>query len=88
MSSSMGQKVWVRLPETTLSVLEEDPKPWPNKLPRQLEVAHGGNMSASRTSSTNGQKFGPRRGRVADSSASKFNFKKLVGTPPRRGLVS
>ncbi|WMV54606.1 hypothetical protein MTR67_047991 [Solanum verrucosum] len=25
---------------------------------------------------------------IADSFASKFNFQKLVGTPPRRGLVS
>ncbi|WMV37151.1 hypothetical protein MTR67_030536, partial [Solanum verrucosum] len=37
----------VRLPETTLRVPEEDPNRWPNKLPRQLEVAHGGSMSVS-----------------------------------------
>ncbi|WMV33509.1 hypothetical protein MTR67_026894, partial [Solanum verrucosum] len=66
----------VRLPGTTLRVPEEDPNPWPNKLPRQLENAHGGSMFVSQTSSTIGQILG-----VADSSASKFNFQKLVGTP-------
>uniref|UniRef100_M1DAC9 Uncharacterized protein n=1 Tax=Solanum tuberosum TaxID=4113 RepID=M1DAC9_SOLTU len=85
---STGQNVWVRLRWTTLRVLEEDPNPWPNKLPRLLEVAHGGSMSASRTSSTKGQKFGLRRGQVADSTVSKFNFQKVVRTPPRRKLVS
>ncbi|WMV45590.1 hypothetical protein MTR67_038975 [Solanum verrucosum] len=67
-------------------VPEEDPNPWPNKL--LLQNAHGGSMSASRTSSTTDQKFSPRRGRIADSSVSKFNLQKLVGTPPRRGLIS
>ncbi|WMV29588.1 hypothetical protein MTR67_022973, partial [Solanum verrucosum] len=50
----------VRLPGTTLRVPEENPHPWPNKLPRQLENVHGGNMSASRASSTIGQNFGPQ----------------------------
>uniref|UniRef100_M1DVZ6 Integrase core domain containing protein n=1 Tax=Solanum tuberosum TaxID=4113 RepID=M1DVZ6_SOLTU len=35
---------------------EEDPNPWPSKLPRQLEVVYGGSGSASRTCSTKGQK--------------------------------
>ncbi|WMV14029.1 hypothetical protein MTR67_007414 [Solanum verrucosum] len=64
------------------------PPPLAKKQPRQLEVAHGGTMSASRTCSTKGQTLGPRRGHVADSSSSKFNFQKFVGTPPRRGLFS
>ncbi|WMV29877.1 hypothetical protein MTR67_023262, partial [Solanum verrucosum] len=64
----------VRLPGTTLRVPEEDPNPWPNKLPRQLEVAHRGSMSTSRTSSTKGQRFGLRRGHVDDSTVSKFNL--------------
>uniref|UniRef100_M1DD42 Uncharacterized protein n=1 Tax=Solanum tuberosum TaxID=4113 RepID=M1DD42_SOLTU len=83
-----GQNVWVRLPGTILRVPKEDPNPWPNKLPRQLENAHRESMSASRTSSTIGQKFGPHHGRVTDSSDSKFNFQKVVGIPLRRGLVS
>ncbi|KAH0633205.1 hypothetical protein KY284_035991 [Solanum tuberosum] len=84
----LGQNVWVRLPGTTLRVPEEDPNPWPNKLPRQLEVVHGESGSVSRTCSTNGQKVAPRRGDTADSSVSEFNLQKLQGTPPRRELVS
>uniref|UniRef100_M1DT43 Ulp1 protease family, C-terminal catalytic domain containing protein n=1 Tax=Solanum tuberosum TaxID=4113 RepID=M1DT43_SOLTU len=72
--SGYGQKARVRFPGTTLRVPEKDPNPWPNKLPRQLENAHGGSMSASRTSSTIGQIFGQRRGHVMDSVVSKFNF--------------
>ncbi|WMV13943.1 hypothetical protein MTR67_007328, partial [Solanum verrucosum] len=83
-----GQNVRVRPLGTTLRVPEEDPNPWPNKLPRQLEVVHGGSGCASWTCSTNGQKVAPRRGDTADSTVSKFNFQKLVGTAPRRGLVS
>ncbi|WMV13513.1 hypothetical protein MTR67_006898 [Solanum verrucosum] len=86
--STKGQNVGVRLPETTLRVLEEDPNPLSNKLPRQVENVLGGSMFASRTSSTKGQMFGPRRGLIADSSVSKFNFQKLAGTPPHRRLVS
>uniref|UniRef100_M1DD92 Uncharacterized protein n=1 Tax=Solanum tuberosum TaxID=4113 RepID=M1DD92_SOLTU len=77
-TAPMGQNIPVRLPGTTLRVPEEDPNPWRNKLPRQLENAHGGSMSASQTSSTLGKFFGPRRGRVADSTISKFNFQKVV----------
>ncbi|WMV54954.1 hypothetical protein MTR67_048339, partial [Solanum verrucosum] len=83
-----GQNVRVRLPRTTLRVPEEDPNPWPNKLPRQLKVVLGGSGSASRTCSTNGQRVAPRRGDTADSTVSKFNFQKLVGTLPRCKLVS
>ncbi|WMV50371.1 hypothetical protein MTR67_043756 [Solanum verrucosum] len=57
----LGQNVQVRLPGTTLMVPKEDPNPWPNKLPCQLEVAHGGSMSPSQTSSTKGQNIGPPR---------------------------
>ncbi|WMV45617.1 hypothetical protein MTR67_039002 [Solanum verrucosum] len=44
-----GHNVRVRLPGTTLRVPEEDPNPWPNKLPRQLEALHRGSGSMSRT---------------------------------------
>ncbi|WMV32830.1 hypothetical protein MTR67_026215 [Solanum verrucosum] len=44
-------------------------------------------MSASRTSSTKGQMFGPHRGHVADSTVSNLISRKHVGTPPRRELV-
>jgi len=64
------------------------PQPWPSKLLRQLEVVLGGSMSASRTSSTKGQMFGPHCGHVAESIVSNLISKKLVGTPPRRELVS
>ncbi|WMV13653.1 hypothetical protein MTR67_007038 [Solanum verrucosum] len=74
---SNGQNDRVRLLGTTLRVPEENPKPWPNKLPRQLENVHGGSMSAWKTSSTKGQKFGLRRGLVANSSISKFNFQNM-----------
>ncbi|WMV45711.1 hypothetical protein MTR67_039096 [Solanum verrucosum] len=53
-----------------------------------LQNVHGGSMSTSRTSSTKDQKFGAHHRCVANSSASKFNFQKLVGTPPHRKLVS
>ncbi|WMV13609.1 hypothetical protein MTR67_006994 [Solanum verrucosum] len=43
-----GSKCSGMTPGTTLRVPEEDPNPWPNKLPRQLEVVHGGSGSASR----------------------------------------
>ncbi|WMV18572.1 hypothetical protein MTR67_011957 [Solanum verrucosum] len=69
-------------------VPEGDPHPWPNKLPKQLEVVHRGSGSASRTCSTNGQKVAICRGDTADSTISKFNYQKLVGTPPRHGPVS
>ncbi|WMV45779.1 hypothetical protein MTR67_039164 [Solanum verrucosum] len=34
LTMSAGQNIWVLLPGTTLRVPEEDPNPWPNKLPR------------------------------------------------------
>ncbi|WMV58613.1 hypothetical protein MTR67_051998 [Solanum verrucosum] len=83
-----GQNVRVRLPGTTLRVPKEDTNPWPNKQPRQLEFVHGGSGSASWTCSTNGEKVAPHRGDTADSFVSKFNFQKLVGTPPHHGLIS
>ncbi|WMV18486.1 hypothetical protein MTR67_011871, partial [Solanum verrucosum] len=55
----------VRLPGTTLRVPEEDPNPWPSKLPRQLEAVLGGSGSASRTCSTNGEQVAPRHGDTA-----------------------
>uniref|UniRef100_M1DCU7 Uncharacterized protein n=1 Tax=Solanum tuberosum TaxID=4113 RepID=M1DCU7_SOLTU len=64
------------------------PQPWPSKLPRQLEVVLGGSISASRTSSTKGQKFGPRRRHVADSIVSNLISRKVVGAPPRHELIS
>lgn len=36
-------------------------------------------MSASRTSSTKGQMFGPRRGHVADSTVSDLIYEKICG---------
>ncbi|WMV32879.1 hypothetical protein MTR67_026264, partial [Solanum verrucosum] len=51
-----GQNVRVGLPGTTLKVPEEDPNPWPSKLPRQVELVLGGSGSTSRTCSTNVQK--------------------------------
>ncbi|WMV13584.1 hypothetical protein MTR67_006969 [Solanum verrucosum] len=45
-------------------------------------------MSASRTSSTKGKMFDPRRGHVADSTVSNLICRKLVGTPLRHELVS
>uniref|UniRef100_M1DYK8 Uncharacterized protein n=1 Tax=Solanum tuberosum TaxID=4113 RepID=M1DYK8_SOLTU len=83
-----GQNVWVRLPGTTLRVPEEVHNPWPNKLPRQLEVVHGGSGSVSRTSFTNGQKVALHRGDTADSTVSECNLQKLHGTSPHRGLGS
>uniref|UniRef100_M1DKL8 Uncharacterized protein n=1 Tax=Solanum tuberosum TaxID=4113 RepID=M1DKL8_SOLTU len=82
-----GENVRVRLLGTTLRVPEEDHNPWPNKLPRQLEVVHGGSGSASRTCSANGQRVAPRRGDTADCTVSKFYLQKLHGTPPIANLV-
>uniref|UniRef100_M1DVX9 Uncharacterized protein n=1 Tax=Solanum tuberosum TaxID=4113 RepID=M1DVX9_SOLTU len=86
--SMKGQNIRVRLPGTTLRVLEEDPNPWPSKLPRQLKVVLRGSGSALRTCSTIGQKVAPRRRDTADSTISNLIYRKLVGTPPCRGLVS
>uniref|UniRef100_M1DDC0 Integrase core domain containing protein n=1 Tax=Solanum tuberosum TaxID=4113 RepID=M1DDC0_SOLTU len=85
---SRGQNVRVRLPGTTLRVLEEDPNPWPNKLPRQLEVVHGGSGSVSRTCSTNGQKVALHHRDTANSIVSENNLQNFHGTPPRRELSS
>uniref|UniRef100_M1DFN8 Uncharacterized protein n=1 Tax=Solanum tuberosum TaxID=4113 RepID=M1DFN8_SOLTU len=81
-----GQNVRVRLPGTTLKVPEEDPNLWPSKLPRQLEVFLGG--TASRSSSTYGQKVAPHRGDTTDSIVSKLISRKLVETPPHHEFVS
>ncbi|KAH0706508.1 hypothetical protein KY289_011584 [Solanum tuberosum] len=83
-----GQNVWIRLPGGHPKGPRGGPQPWPSKVPRQLEIVLGGSMSASRTSSTKGQKFGPCRGHVVDSIVLDLISRKLVGTPPRRELVS
>uniref|UniRef100_M1DS71 Uncharacterized protein n=1 Tax=Solanum tuberosum TaxID=4113 RepID=M1DS71_SOLTU len=75
-------------PGATLKDPEEDPNIGQASCQGSLRNAHGGSMSASRTSPTIGQKFGTRREHVADSTVSEFNFYKLAGTPPRRELVS
>ncbi|KAH0640840.1 hypothetical protein KY290_038075 [Solanum tuberosum] len=74
----LDQNVRVRLPGITLRVPEKDPNPWPSKLPRQFEVVIGGSGSASRTCSTNGQKFAPHRGDTANSTVSNLIYRKLV----------
>uniref|UniRef100_M1DZ60 Uncharacterized protein n=1 Tax=Solanum tuberosum TaxID=4113 RepID=M1DZ60_SOLTU len=72
-----GQNVRIRHPGGHPKGPRGGPQPWPSKLPRQLEVVLGGSMSASRTSSTKGQKFGPLRGHVADSTVPDLIYENL-----------
>uniref|UniRef100_M1DKK7 Polyprotein protein n=1 Tax=Solanum tuberosum TaxID=4113 RepID=M1DKK7_SOLTU len=74
----MGQNVRIRHPGGHPKCPQGGPQPWPSKLPRQLEVVLGGSMSAPWTSSTKGQKFGPRRRHVVDSIVSNLISRKLV----------
>uniref|UniRef100_M1DRP6 Uncharacterized protein n=1 Tax=Solanum tuberosum TaxID=4113 RepID=M1DRP6_SOLTU len=83
-----GQNVRIQRPGGHPKGPRGGPQPWPSKLPRQLEVLFGGSMSASRTSSTKGQEFGPLLGHVADSTVSDLIYEKLVGIPPHHELVS
>ncbi|WMV32690.1 hypothetical protein MTR67_026075, partial [Solanum verrucosum] len=82
-----GQNIRIRLPGTTLRGPKGDPNLGQASCQGSLQIALGGNKGASRTCSPKEQKVCSRRGRVADSTVSKFNSKYLQGTALRRGLV-
>ncbi|WMV45358.1 hypothetical protein MTR67_038743, partial [Solanum verrucosum] len=82
-----GQNIQIRLPGTTLRVLEEDPNLGPASGQGSLQVVHRRNEGTSRTCSPKENNFSSRCGRVAEFTVSKFNSKYLQGTAPHRGLV-
>ncbi|WMV13458.1 hypothetical protein MTR67_006843, partial [Solanum verrucosum] len=77
----------IRRPGATLRDPEEDPNLSQASCQGSLQIALGGNRGASHTCSPKDKKVSSRRGRVADSTVSKFNSKYLHGTAPHHGLV-
>ncbi|WMV18523.1 hypothetical protein MTR67_011908 [Solanum verrucosum] len=75
-----GQNVRIRCPRATLRGLEEDPNLSQASCQGSLQIALGRNRDTSRSCSPKEQKVSSQRGRVTDSTVSKFNSKYLRGT--------